>query len=63
MRTKFLEKALLELLHELRNTNINLIIGGGYGILLRVEDRKNLALELYILHGLMKEVQATLIYF
>ncbi len=40
MRTKFLEKALLELLHELRNTNINLIIGGGYGILLRVEDRK-----------------------
>lgn len=40
MRTKLLEKALLELLHELKDTDVNLIIGGGYGILLRVEDRK-----------------------
>ncbi|MCK5133159.1 MAG: hypothetical protein KAR40_13540 [Candidatus Sabulitectum sp.] len=40
MRTSILERALLDLIHELKDDDIDLIIGGGYGILLRVNERK-----------------------
>lgn len=35
-----LETALLEILNEIQNSDINLIIGGGYGIYLRIKDRR-----------------------
>jgi hypothetical protein len=40
MNTRFLETALLDLLLELDGTEIDLIIGGGYGILLRINERR-----------------------
>ncbi len=35
-----LETALLDILNEIQNSDINLIIGGGYGIYLRIKDRR-----------------------
>ena len=40
METKILDKTILDLIHELEGKQVDLIIGGGYGILHRIEERR-----------------------